>query len=57
MHIEHVPDFLELLQLHLKSIFFVLVVHSLYLVNRSSNEDEIAQEYRETILLSKYLLE
>ena len=25
-------------------------------MNHSSNEDEIDQEYRETILLSKYLL-
>ena len=25
-------------------------------MNHSSNEDEISQEYRETILLSKYLL-
>ena len=34
--------------------FFLHFGH--YLVNHSSNEDEIAQEYRETILLSKYLL-
>ena len=37
--------------------FLPLVAHfGLYLVNRGSYEDEISQEYRETIPLSKYLL-
>ena len=36
-------------------MFLLLVVHfGSYLVNHGSNEDEIAQEYRETVLLSKY---
>ena len=38
-------------------VYLLLVVHfGLYLENCSSYEEEIAQEYRETILLSKYLL-
>ena len=40
----------------LKSTFFTSLHFGYYLVNHSSNEDETAQEYRETILLSKYLL-